>query len=291
MSRQRAAIVIMAAAVAGIAGLGAALCHAGDPPATDAAGVAEAYGDAVTATEPRLPAEPPPLVPVSAAFPGAPSVAERLYVSGIVGASFATLSSGGSNGFLGGDSLAATGSAQDSLFTGGGAIGLALPRAAGQVRLEVEGRSRGPLSGENVLVATSSGGVQAVPLGVTATGGWSALANLWRDWHVGDAFGFYGGGGFGAGGYRHGLAAAEATGSAAVNAFAWQVGTGFLWDVNDRVTLDFGYRYFSVGPGSTNLSITDPTAGTLSLGSYSSILAANELLLSLRIYEPFRAWR
>jgi len=232
----------------------------------------------------------PPLAPVAVASSPA---AERWYVSGIVGASFATLSSGGANSFLDGTTLAATGSAQDPLVTGGGAVGVALPRATGQLRLEVEGRSRGPLHGENVLVASSGGTVQGVPLNVSATGGWSATANLWHDWFVGDHVAFYGGGGFGAGGYRFGLALPEAaaSGSAVVNAFAWQVGTGLIYDWSDRVALDVGYRYFAMGNVSANLAVDAGASGALSLGSYNSSFNASEFLLSVRIYEPFRAWR
>lgn len=235
-------------------------------------------------------AAPPPILPVAA---GIPSVAERFYVSGIVGGSFATLSGGGSNTFIGGTRLGLAGSAQDSLFTGGGAVGLALPRATGQLRLEVEGRSRGPLVGENVFVATSGGSSQGGPIGVTATGGWSSTAGIWRDWFVGDRLGFYGGGGFGAGGYRFGLSFPEAaaSGSAPVTAFAWQVGTGLVYDWTDRVAIDVGYRYFALADGATNLAINGGPQGSLSLGSYTSSFSSSEFLLSLRIYEPFRAWR
>ena len=280
------AITLAAAAIAGGAARAADLLlpidlsglAAGEPAAVEAAGAMDAAAD------------PLPIVPVAV---GIPSVAERFYVSGIIGGSFATLSGGGSNAFFGGTQLGLTGSAQDALFTGGGAVGLALPRTAGQLRLEVEGRSRGPLVGENVFVATTAGTSQAGPIGVTATGGWSSTANLWRDWFISDRFGFYGGGGFGAGGYRFGLSFpdAGATGSAPVTAFAWQVGTGVVYDWTDRVAIDVGYRYFALANGTTNLAIDGGPLGSLSLGSYTSSFNSSEVLLSVRIYEPFRAWR
>jgi hypothetical protein len=56
------------------------------------------------------------------------------------------------------------------------------------------------------------------------------------------------------------------------------------------VTFDTGYRFFAMSPGSTQLQIFSPGPNFI-LGSYTSAFSASELLLSVRIYEPFRNWR
>jgi opacity protein-like surface antigen len=69
-----------------------------------------------------------------------------------------------------------------------------------------------------------------------------------------------------------------------MTAFAGQVGTGVTFKLTDQITLDLGYRFFGTKSSSLpiNLSPNDGSAGT-----YRSNLYANELLLSVRIYDPF----
>lgn len=220
----------------------------------------------------------------------------RPYVAGIAGASFGTINAGGEN--VVGSRLQTVGSVNDSMVTGGGAIGMALARPSGLLRIEVEGRARGPMSGQTSLVARPPGGAsQQIPIDTTATNGWSAMTNVWRDYFFTDRFGVYGGGGFGVGGYEYSMSAegiggtvGSVKGSSAVNTFAWQVGTGFTYRLSERVTFDTGYRFFAMTCGSTQLQIFDPNPNFI-LGSYTSAFSAGELLLSLRIYEPFRNWR
>jgi len=69
--------------------------------------------------------------------------------------------------------------------------------------------------------------------------------------------------------------------------FAWQVGTGVLYALHERITLDLGYRFYSVGLGKT--TINGPISD-LKLDPVTTGLACNEMLLTLRIYEPFRRW-
>ena len=69
----------------------------------------------------------------------------RFYITGIIGASFGTLQSGGVN--TEGDFFN-TGRATDSLLTAGGAVGMAFDRTDGLLRLEVEGRGRDALQGQ-----------------------------------------------------------------------------------------------------------------------------------------------
>ena len=220
----------------------------------------------------------------------------RPYVTGIVGASFGTINAGGSTAFGATASLQTVGSVNDTILNGGGAIGMALSRPSGLLRMEIEGRARGPMHGQTALEiasGTTSGAV--IPLDVTVTNGWSAMTNFWRDYFFTDRFGVYGGGGFGIGGYQYSMQGENGViplkGSSVVNTFAWQVGTGVTYQLSDRITFDTGYRFFAMTPGATPLAVTSGGSLVQPVGSYTSAFSASELLLSVRIYEPFRNWR
>jgi opacity protein-like surface antigen len=236
-----------------------------------------------------LDADAAPIVPVDYSSQAA---SIRPYVTGIVGGSLGTINTGGSIPFFGAQ-LQNVGSINDTMVNGGGAIGMALDRPSGLLRMEVEGRARGPMNGETVLdVKIGAEQVPLIPLAVNVTNGWSAMTNFWRDYFFNDRFGVYGGGGFGVGGYQYSMQAPAGTplelrGSSVVNTFAWQVGTGVTYQLSDRITFDTGYRFFAMTPGATPLS----GGGEQLFGSYTSAFSASELLISVRIYEPFRNWR
>jgi len=242
---------------------------------------------------PALDADAMPIVPVN--YDGdAPGI--RGYVTGIVGGSLATINAGGSGVFGGTTQLQTVGSVNDTMFNGGGAIGMALARPSGLLRMEVEGRARGPMHGQTAFEIISDTTVGAVvPLDVTVTNGWSAMTNFWRDYFFTDRFGVYGGGGFGVGGYQYSMQGAGGniplSGSSVVNTFAWQIGTGVTYQLSDRITFDTGYRFFAMTPGATPLAVTDGGVIAQPIGSYTSAFSASELLVSIRIYEPFRSWR
>jgi len=122
----------------------------------------------------------------------------RPYVTGLVASSIA-----------GPQDAAAIGAAP---FGGDAAFGVAVPRAAGDVRLELEARPP------------------------RADGGWATTANVWRDVEIGDRLGVYAGGGLGMGA---GPAQPAASGGTAL---AWQAGAGATYALTPRVTLDVGYR-------------------------------------------------
>lgn len=87
---------------------------------------------------PALDADAMPIVPVD--YDGdVPGI--RGYVTGIVGGSLATINAGGSTAFGGTTGLQTVGSVNDTILNGGGAIGMALSRPSGLLRMEVEGRS------------------------------------------------------------------------------------------------------------------------------------------------------
>jgi len=172
------------------------------------------------------------------------------YVAGIVGASFDASTSIG-NG---------------ALPMGDAAIGVSIPRPAGAVRLELEGRQRNSLS---VQQAPSMAEPDATP--ATIDGEWTTMANVWRDVAVGEHAAVYAGGGAGVGGYRETPGAAAAAPSGRVTDLAWQAGGGATYAVTDRVTLDAGYRYYGVG--------TD-----------RQVQPASEVVFAVRIMDPFRGW-
>lgn len=144
----------------------------------------------------------------------------RLYVTGMVATS----------GPVGSGSVAEPG--QPPLtpgLVGGGAggemaVGMALPRPAGWLRLEVEGRG-GPAA-----ASSAAAGTGPRP--------WSSMVNAWRDVGITERVAAYAGGGMGIG-----TADAESTGS-----LAWQAGAGVTYAATERVTIDLGYRHRAIGP-------------------------------------------
>ncbi len=202
----------------------------------------------------------------------------RFYLSGIVGASFATLSQPdlpSSNAIL-----------NQTLLTGGGAAGWAFERPYGFWRTEFEARSR-----ERMQFTEIDAGAGFTSLHLN--NGWSTMANAWRDINLTDQAGIYLGGGIGAGGYRCAFngenLGTTVTGTTGITSFAWQAGGGATYAFNDRVTLDLGYRFFSLGSGMADIYTTN-AAGTLS-DTVKTQFVASEALITLRIYEPFRRWR
>ncbi|MFM8893615.1 MAG: outer membrane protein [Planctomycetia bacterium] len=201
----------------------------------------------------------------------------RFYITGIIGASFGVLQSGGINEAGG---FPNTGRASDSLFTAGGAVGTAIDRDDGMLRFEVEGRGRDALQG---YTNSFEPPVPTYFYAVRAVDGWSVMANAWRDWQLTERFGVYTGGGIGAGGYRLTVSDGVVSGYGHMAGFAWQAGTGTTFQLTERTTLDLGYRFFDTVSDSLPLSNVGVPAG-----SYVSNFYASELLLSVRIYEPFR---
>ncbi|MEO1992059.1 MAG: hypothetical protein ABGW78_09030, partial [Pirellulales bacterium] len=168
-----------------------------------------------------------------------------------------------------------------SLFTAGGTVGMRSFRENGALRVEFEGRGRDVIGRS----ATDSG----LTVNDSAKFGWSTMANVWRDWDVIGNIDVYAGGGLGAGGYRNVVSDIPAQGIFSadnnVAAFAWQAGGGLIYDMSNRVAVDLGYRFFSI------TDTTQPLTTFAGTTTYTSNYAASEVLLTLRIYEPFRRWR
>lgn len=194
--------------------------------------------------------------------------ARRFYLTGIVGGSFLVVTA---------DNTPA------SVLTGGGAMGMALERSNGRIRLEAEGRYRGVIEQTYLGFNENFSPRHPNPVGIVDgknLGGWSVLANVWRDFRFTDHFDVYGGGGIGATGYESSFQQIsgpilEPATIRSNTEFAWQAGIGCIWNVNERLAVDASYRLFGTG-------------WTFTRENFAAGFPRNEILLSLRVYEPFR---
>ena len=191
----------------------------------------------------------------------------RFYLTGIVGGSFLVVSA---------DNTPSSG------LTGGFAVGMAMERSNGRIRVEAEGRYRDTIEqtylgfNENYSIRDPT----FVIVSQAQSYGWSALANVWRDFRWTERVDLYGGGGIGAAGVQTAYQRIDVTPPAprvdrSLTEYAWQVGLGAIWNMSDRVAVDASYRIFGAG--------WTVTREDLAYG-----LLRSEILLSVRIYEPFR---
>lgn len=181
----------------------------------------------------------------------------RFYISGMLGPSFVNLA----------ETSPLVGTYDNTVFSAGGAAGVALDRRRGALRLELEGLWR------NDAVTTVDG------IGtIAANNGWSVMQNVWRDVLITDRFGVYGGGGLGGGGYT---LAVDAASQVISPTFAWQFGGGLIYEITNRLTFDVGYRYFH---------LNDVTTAVPAVGDVTTQYGASELMFTLRFYDPLRRW-
>ena len=198
----------------------------------------------------------------------------QFYLGGIIGADFGTLDK----------TSGLTSVPHRSLFTAGGTVGVRSLRDNGAWRFEFEGRGREQI--QDRIIDPSVGS----DITIAGRDGWSTMVNTWRDYNVVGDIDIYAGGGIGAGGYRSVINATQAgvtqiASNENVSNFAWQAGGGLIYNASNHIAVDLGYRFFS---------INDMTANGVAFGgpfAYPTNYAASELLLTVRIYEPFRRWR
>lgn len=202
----------------------------------------------------------------------------RFYLAPIVGASWSTLALPGNQNNI-----------DQNLFTAGGAAGIAIPWEAGQLRVETEARYR-----DNYLLTAPPGAAFSGTFGVSDN--WSVLTNFWRDFTITENFGIYAGAGIGGGGYSMnynvvpGGGPGRLAGSSQTISFAWQAGGGLIYALSDRVTLDLGYRFYNVAVNDLRITAFDGGGTAVNAINLPTSFSASEMLLSLRIYEPFRGW-
>lgn len=203
----------------------------------------------------------------------------RFYASKILGLTQATLTTSATPlGPAPAPAWTQSSAATASLFTGAVAGGLWIPRPGGALRLECEAALRDTFDGSR---QAASGAV----VSVQADNTWSVFGNIWRDVSLTTRLGLYGGGGLGGGGYK--LAIDSSDGFAAhaqIGQFGWQAGGGLIYRYNSLVTADIGYRFIGLGTGKSRL--LDPAGNQV--GTLSSTMTANELLLMLRVKDPFQ---
>ncbi len=218
-------------------------------------------------------------IPASVPAATVADASPAFYLSGIIGPSFATLAS--SPGDLWADRF------NQNLVTAGAAAGWVFHRPTGSLRVEFEARGRDNLSNVYRPIPDSPDFFSA-----SARDGWSTMVNLWRDLEISSRFAVYAGGGLGAGGYRVVVNSSlpsvpdiSIAGTSGVSAFAWQAGGGVVYELNDRISLDLGYRFLGLSGGSTNVLLTD-AFGT-SVFRIDTAFSASEILLSVRVFEPF----
>jgi hypothetical protein len=161
-------------------------------------------------------------------------------------------------------------------------VSITLERSNGRIRVEAEGRYRGFFEQTYLGFNENFSPRHPNPVGIVQAknyGCWSALANVWRDFRLTDHVDLYGGGGIAAG-FQTSFQQIDGTKPVPLTkrdetGFAWQIGVGGIWNVSERVAVDAGYRLFGTG-------------WTMTRESFAAGFPRNEILVILRIYEPFR---
>ena len=193
----------------------------------------------------------------------------RFYITGLWGVSAATLKQ---------DYATTQQNNTENIFTAGIAGGVSFERQRGRLRLEAEWLQRdfwaAPYEFQPVAGRSRD----------TVTDNWSVMANLWRDYMFTTKFGCYGGGGIGGGGFTLGNLTdgpfPRNTGSPPISAFAWQAGGGLIYEINDQVTFDVGYRFYQLNESFIS-------EGFFRGGSVG--YSASQVMFSLRMFEPLRS--
>jgi len=238
----------------------------------------------------------PPPAPPPAAPPPVEEDMFKLYLTGIVGYSWAKGEAGGHNEccqvneffqFFDRGPYSNTGDDRDGTVFGGAALGIDADFGPIGGRFEVEGQG-----GRNYKMKTD--GPYVGPI-LDEVGDdvpfrhkvhtWAIFFNLFMDIPITDAFDFYLGGGVGFGVHDYNVSMQgtdiddfdfdfSETSHDDLN-FAWQVGGGIAYDVAEWLTLDLGYRYVDFGTVDTDLPF--PVFGDSQLD-----LTSHDLILGVR---------
>lgn len=199
-----------------------------------------------------------------------------LYIGGKLGASVERFGdgkygwNGGSASLYSGEKISWSrghvgfGSNRDTVFSGGVNIGYDFGKSTYvPIRLEFDYTLRGNASDGsrrahviNFYIDDSPGHVDSVLDVKTSIRLQTAMLNAWYDIPTGTALTPYLGGGLGVAFIRHKSTATERPGTAdeeVINNsknfsnFAWSLGGGVAYNINDKWALDLGYRYIDAG--------------------------------------------
>lgn len=195
-----------------------------------------------------------------------------LYASLNLRGSFDHLQSGGFNtvgGFLN------TGGDNSDSFSIGGALGVAIPRKYGTLRLECEGIYVEPF---NTVTNSFAPPTPSFFYTTRTSKRWAVLANSWFDIPLNNCLDFYVGGGIGGGGATMSVDDGAARGSGSSTDFVSQLGCG-LTRRYKRMDIDLGYRYVHWGTNTVDLNF-----GGLGFpaGNFTADVTSNQLFLALR---------
>jgi opacity protein-like surface antigen len=187
----------------------------------------------------------------------------------------------GGNHYSGSDQSWGMGSGTDTVFGGGVLLGYNFNRLTGfPVRLEFDyyARSRGEVNrAYDVVYNISTNGVptpEAANLGQhDKIGLQTALASLYVDIPNGSALTPFVGGGVGAAFIDHTVIGIENgtdtfTNSRSSTNFAWSIGGGLAWAIDERLTADLSYRYVNAGTSTVAKGNWEPLTASTDIASH-----------------------
>jgi|SRR5579864_6875115 len=206
-------------------------------------------------------------------IPTAPREGASLYASVNFRASFDHLESGGYNTV---GAFHNTGSDDETNFSAGGAVGLAIPlKFGGTLRIEGEGISADMF---NTVTNSFRPPTPTFFYKTKYSDRWAALANFWYDVPVWKCFGVYGGAGIGGGGSTISVNDGVVHGRGDSGDVVWQLGGG-LTATYKRLTLDVGYRYMDWGTNSVRL---ETIVGSVPAGTFSADVTSHQAFVAIR---------
>lgn len=195
-----------------------------------------------------------------------------LYASVNLRGSFDHLQSGGFNTV---GIFPNTGSDNRDSFSIGGAIGVAIPRTYGTLRLECEGIYVDPF---NTVTNSFAPPTPTFFYTATTSNRWAVLANSWFDIPLNDRLDVYVGGGIGGGGAAMAVDDGVVSGSGSSTDFVYQAGCG-LNRRFDRISLDLGYRYMHWGTANVDLFAN---VGGGPAGNFTAEVTSHQLFFAVR---------
>jgi opacity protein-like surface antigen len=198
------------------------------------------------------------------------------YVSGTIQGASIELDSGGGN-LIGphknfGEDI-------DDTFALGGALGLSQDHGNFRTRGEIEGMWYDDQEDLRTSSFPGPPGPAAFFYNTNVDSNWSVMANVWVDSYINDYVAWYLGGGAGGAGAHLETNDTVVNGGSSDQDFAWQFGTGLIFNVSDSTEIDFGYRFVDLGELETPIFF-----GAVPGGKFKADRESHNLALTLRYY-------